>query len=57
MKELQDEGKVWGVGEIKCSSRANNIIFEIHSVDAKNCLTGLDWTQDTKDTNYFVKSF
>ena len=57
MEELQDEGKVWGVGEIKCSSRAKNIIFEIHSVDAKNCLTRLDWTQDTKDTNYFVKSF
>ena len=32
MKEsdmLQDVGKVWGVGEVKFSSQAKNIIFEI----------------------------
>ena len=53
---LQDVGKVWGVGEVKFSSQAKNIIFEIHSVDDKNCLTP---RLDPRHQRYklFVKSF
>ena len=56
LDKLQDVGKVWGVGEVKCSSQAKNIIFEIHSVDDKNCLTP---RLDPRHQRYklFVKSF
>ena len=56
LDKLQDVGKVWGVGEVKFSSQAKNIIFEIHSVDDKNCLTP---RLDPRHQRYklFVKSF